>query len=630
MSWSQLPTGKFTGIDWASPGATDGCDPYLVWAEADRFAGYTVKNEVRHKVAGKHKDAQPKWLPIVLELKPGNTIAGLLTVSSRQWLTVPAVYTSATAPAGLLFCTARVKGEFFRRIQPGGSLHGVVLRAEMGLPRGHQADDPTAPGPEPVALKPGELLKGKVAGLIDGGLAFANDRFLQSGKARTRFFWRQDGKGVGRTPGALGYGHELTAAHINTAMQQRIYNGMVDEGAVYEHFQLTDLRRSVNHGTHVMDLFCGARDGVDDDTSRADIVAVQLDWDTIFDSSGGSMNVHVLDGLMYILSRCAGTAKVAVNISWGTLAGPHDGSAILEAAMDQLITLKRDHLKIALPAGNSYQSRTHVNKTLSKGELVTLSWRGLPADLTQSFAEIWLPEGTTGIEIELTPPGRPALPALKWGESKMWTDGGTHPLCALIYPRTVATGRHGTCALIAVGPTFSFDEAIHTAPAGVWTIRIANRTQDAKAKPVTLDVYVERDDEVLGAYNGALQSHFEDAAYDMSGNPGSFVDHAGNPSPIRRSGNFNSISTGAKTVTVGGVRASDGSWAHYSPQRPEPDATRAKRPGVNDVPDVHEVSDDNAVLLGLLAAGTRSGATARLVGTSAASPQRARKLLNGM
>jgi hypothetical protein len=48
------------------------------------------------------------------------------------------------------------------------------------------------------------------------------------------------------------------------------------------------------------------------------------------------------------------------------------------------------------------------------------------------------------------------------------------------------------------------------------------------------------------------------------------------------------------------------------------------------VPDVHEASDDNAVLLGLLAAGTRSGAAVRLVGTSAASPQRARKLLNGM
>ena len=617
MTWSQLPKGDFTGIDWARPGATKGFDPYLIWAEADRFAGY--------------HGHPPTWLPVVLELDPGTTVSQLEALSSRKWLQVPPVYTSVAAPAGLRFCTARVKREFFKQIRPGGHLHHRVLRVEMGLPLGHQADDPTAPSSHPpLDLKPGELLKGKVAGLIDGGLAFADDRFLRNGKARTRYFWRQDGKGVGRTPAGLSYGHELTAADINSTMNQCTYNGMVDEAAVYEHFKLKDLRKSVNHGTHVMDLFCGARAGVNDDTSRADIVAVQLDWDTIFDSSGGSMNVHVLDGLMYILSRCARSAKVTVNISWGTLAGPHDGSSILEAAMDQLITLRPGHLQIALPAGNSYQSRTHVNQTLSKGELVTLYWRGMPADLTQSFVEIWLPPGTTGIEIELTPPGGTPLPALKWGESGMWTGTGTHPLCAIIYPESVATGRHGTCALIAVGPTFSFEKKMTTAPSGVWTIKLTNRTRDATAAPVTLDVYVERDDEVLGAHNGAQQSHFEDAAYDMSGNPGSFVDHAGNPSPIRRSGNFNSISTGKKTVTVGGVRASDGSWALYSPQRPEPDPTRRQRLGVNNVPDVHEGSDDNVTLVGLRAAGTRSGAVVRLVGTSGASPQRARKLLNAM
>ena len=623
MSWSQLPTGEFTGIDWARPGATNGCDPYLVWAEADRFAGYQGK--------------VPVWLPVVLELKPGKLIGDLISASSSKWLDVPNVYASSRVPIGFRFCSALVKREFFWQIEAGGSLFDIVLRVELGLASGYRTlkrteitSNSSTKLKEEVKEPGDKLLKGKVAGLIDGGLAFANDQFLHNGQARTCYFWRQDKSGVGQAPGDLGYGHELTAQDIDTAMRHRTYNGMVDEGAVYEDFKLKDLRKSVSHGTHVMSLFCGARAGVNDDTSRADIVAVQLDWDTIFDSSGGSMNVHILDGLMYILSRCASTAKVAINISWGTLAGPHDGSSILEAAMDQLIQLRQGHLKIALPAGNSYQSRTHVNKTLSKGELVTLNWRVLPADSTQSFVEIWLPEGVTGIEIQLTPPGRAPLPALKWGESGLWKDDGKHPVCALIYPKKVALGRNGTCALIAVGATFSFDERVTSAPAGVWTIQIANRTRDAKAKPVTLDAYVERDDEVLGAHNGAQQSHFEDDDYDMSGNPGSFVDHADNPSPIRRSGNFNSISTGTRTVTVGGVRANDGTWARYSPQRPEPDPRRPQRPGVNNVPDVREASDDNDILVGRLAAGTRSGAAVRLVGTSAASPQRARKLLNEM
>ena len=34
MSWAPLPRGAFTGIDWSAPGAIDGMDPYLAWAEA--------------------------------------------------------------------------------------------------------------------------------------------------------------------------------------------------------------------------------------------------------------------------------------------------------------------------------------------------------------------------------------------------------------------------------------------------------------------------------------------------------------------------------------------------------------------------------------------------------------------
>lgn len=616
MRWTQLPKGDFTGIDWSKPDATTGFDPYLVWAEADAWAGYGGR--------------KPRWLPVVVELRPGSSIAQLIAAASPDWLRVPVVYTSVAAPPGLLFCTARVKRAFFVQMKPGGHLHHLVERVELGLPRGPQADDPTAfRPPERQTLLPGELLDGKVAGLIDGGLAFANDRFLRQGRARTRYFWRQDGRGVGRKPAGLGYGHELTAADIDREMARNTYRGMVDEAAVYESFRLKDLRKSVNHGTHVMDLFCGCRGNPRDDTDRADIVAVQLDWDTVLDSSGGSMNVHVLDGLMYILSRCTPTARIAVNISWGTLAGPHDGSSILEAAMDQLIALGRGRLQIAVPAGNSYQSQTHANKSLSKEERETVHWRGLPDDSTQSFVEIWLPGGIEDAEIELTPPGHHPLPALKWGESRMWTNGGSAPVCAIIYPKAVATGRHGTCALIAVAPTFSFERSVVTAPIGVWKITVTNKTKSA-AKRVTFDAYIERDDEVLGTRRGARQSVFEDDAYDTSGNLSSFVDHPGNTSPIRRSGNFNSISTGKRTVTVGGVRVTDASWALYSPRRPDPDPTRPQRPHVVSVPDVHECSDDNVTLWGLSAAGTRSGATVRLVGTSGAAPQQARKLLNSM
>ncbi|UUZ77639.1 hypothetical protein LP414_11355 [Polaromonas sp. P1(28)-13] len=508
MHLTPLPQGGFTGIDWAKPGATSGFDPYLIWAEADNFAGYGL-------------DKPPKWLPLLIELAPDVSVAQLKAASSPKWLYVPPVYTSSAAPVGLRYCTARVRPAFFKHIRTGGSLHALVQRFELGLPAGHHADDPTAPEASSPAA-PHSLLNGKVVGLIDGGLAFANANFLRNGKARTRFFWRQDKEGAGAAPADLGYGHELTAADINQAMQQNTHGGLVDETAVYQHFKMgMELNKRVNHGTHVLDIACGPRTVLaqiagappspdappswamaDDDASRCDIVAVQLDWDTVVDTSGGSMNVHIMDGLMYILSRCAPAAKVAVNLSWGTLAGPHDGSSVLEAAMDQLIALKAEHLQIVLPVSNNYQSRTHANATLSKREHLTLHWRGQPGDLTQNFLELWIPPGAQGIEVQLTPPGQTSLHPMAWGKSGTWNTSSGKPLCALIYPESVATGANGTCALIAIAPTFAFEKSTTTAPSGVWEVRITN-TQAGK---VTVDAYVERDDQIIGVQTGGRVS----------------------------------------------------------------------------------------------------------------------------
>lgn len=633
MKWTALPKGSFTGINWAKPGASSGFDPYLVWAETSQFAGYA--------------DHSPKWLTLVIELTAGTRASQLAAAASPKWLHIPPVYTSADAPAGLRFCTARVRPAFFKHIGPGQSLEALIKRFELGMPLGadtNEVDEADQAGKHhktsPVS---GQKLTGKVLGLIDNGLAFANTNFLSpAGHARTAYYWRQDRSAPGGTPAAMGYGHELKAAEIDAALQQFKFNGLVDEDAVYRHFNMgLPLQKSVNHGTHVMDLAGGPRtlqaqiagpDSppswalADDDASRAAIVAVQLDFDTVKDPSGGSVNAQVLDGLMYIFSRCDANAKLVVNASWGTLAGPHDGSSVLEAAMEQLIELKAGHLKIVLPAGNAYQSRAHANQTLQKNEHVTLNWRSQPDDLTQNFLEIWIAQGGEGLEIEITPPGQAALPALKFGESGCWVNAAGDALLALIYPIRVATGCNGTCALLAVAPTFSFKKKVVTAPSGAWTVKLVNRHKAA----VTFDAYIERDDDIADLNTGARQSFFEDALYDTSGNPGSFVDHPGNPTPIRRSGSFNSIATGRKTLSVGGTRLSDGSWALYSPRKPDPDHARPARPGVVKVPDTQAASDENGALAGVKAAGTRSSAVVRLRGTSDAAPQQSRAVLNGM
>jgi hypothetical protein len=660
MNWTPLPTGSFTGIDWSKPAATAGADPYLIWAEADQFSGYG--------------DKEPRWMPVAIEIQTGTSIEQLVAAASPRWLRIPAVYTSDIAPAKLRFCTARVRPEFFKAISVGGGLHHMVKRLELGLPAGPHARAPVEGRENPAKeilrhdasaqLKNDvKLLSGKVLGLIDDSLALAHANFLTRSDARTAFFWRQDNKGKGRAPAGFGYGHELTAADIDAAMKRRTFDGLVDEAAVYVdlglsvlgqkwpkgHIPFHALDTALSHGTHVMDIAGGPRsllaqisnlppdfdappnwEMADDDASASPIVAVQLDYATVEDTSGGSMNVHVLDGLMYILSRCASDAQVVVNISFGTLAGPHDGTSVLEAAMDQLLDLYRERLQIVIAAGNSYQLRTHANLTLTPNTNAALHWRVAPDDSSQSFLELWFPQGANAVEIEITPPGQMPLPALGLGHSGMWLGGGKAPLCALIYPRHVATGERGTCALLAVAPTFSFSQEAATAPSGAWRIRLSNAT----GRPVTVDAYIERDDVVIGTRSGAKQSYFEDDPalprddqYDMQ----AFTDDPARKTPIRRSGNFNSIATGSRTTSVGGVRVADeNAWAHYSPRRPDPDHARPKRADVVKMPTTKGYSDENAALAGISAAGTRSTAAARLKGTSDAAPQIARKLLNDM
>jgi hypothetical protein len=654
--WQALPRGTFTGIDWSAASLTDSHDPYLAWAETDGFRGYQLPS------CQGDVPSLPEWIPLILELKPGVNVSELVSVSDPGWLQVPPVYLRMR---GLSYCTARARPGFFEALKQSGRLAQIVRRHELGLPVDHHTGPLSRSAHAPPSPDPVERLQGTVLGLIDGGLAIAHHDFLDpQGRPRVKHFWRQDGRygsrwrgdqrplldpvRAGGTPSDLGYGHVLTGQQIQAAMSQYRRNGLVDEDALYQHLQLWDLNLLTSHGSHVMSQACAPRVHVDtiasedrdpdfrhreDTASTCDLIAVQLDWSNVLDTSGGAMNVSVLDGLMYMLSRCADDARLIVNISWGTLAGPHDGSSILEEAMDQLIALRDGRLEIVVPAGNGYQSRTHANAALPAEGSLPLEWYVQPDDHSQSFLELWFgdPEGLEVPLVDLCvcvqPPGHSeSLPPVYIGRSAVWPNAAA-PQCALLFPRQTALGRHGTCALLALAPTASLQANMPTAPAGTWRVTVLNRGLNT----VVVDAYIERDDVAMGTHTGARQSYFSDLAYDTSGDPRSFVDVPGSATPIRRSGSFNSLSTGRRTTSVGGVRHALGAsdrFARYSPPIPDPDSARPQRPHVKKVPDDTAVTDDNAALWGIRGASSRSGGVVRLAGTSSASPQIAREHAN--
>lgn len=666
--WAALPKGLFTGIDWSAAGAMDRADPYLAWAEASQWAGFRAANG---------QQADPVWLPLLIELTPGHAVADLVAAADPRWLQVPKVY--LTLAAGIRFCTARAKRGFFDALAPTGALHALVARYDLGLPVGHHAQalqhhaaDGRAQSPPPPAAQ------GDVMVVIDNGLALAHADFLdRQNRTRVAAYWRQDqsegphGRAAatlrpvpldparcGPTPADLGYGHELDQTAIQSAIDAHTRNGRVDEDGLYRHWQMWELNHVLNHGTHVTSLAAGpnlytrtigTEDSppdwlpVHDPASRASLVVAQLDWASVADSSGGALTVSIMDALVWALSRCAPDARVTVNLSWGALAGPHNGSSMLEAGMAQLIAASGRRCTLVIPAGNAYQARTHASlrlepepsaKAKKPENPATLQWRVQPDDHSQSFLELWIEDeqqaecDLTGLALELTPPGaaQPLAP-ISIGHSAVWPSAAA-PQAAILFPHRSALGHPGACALIALAPTARWFRDSVITRAGVWTVRLINQGK----RTVVVDAYIERDDIALGAAStGARQSYLQDRHYDTSGGLGGFIDHPDNPSLVRRSGTFNDIATGAGTVSVGGIRyfaSGMDPMARYSPRQPDPDAQRPERAGVQKVPDRFAISDEHATLWGVRAAGTRSASWVRLVGTSMAAPQVARKRLN--
>lgn len=539
---------------------------------------------------------------------------------------------------------------------------------------------PSAPKPrakakpaKPVRRKPAQAPKAKlvkaaeigmggdvVVGIIDDALAFAHERFRIGDKTRVEFVWLQDGAYpspgtpiyVGTPP--ISYGVELAKEDqapykgIDTLLAECTHAGAIDEDEVYRRTGLIDFCRAghkaaawrVAHGTHVMDLAVG-----EDPSSRCEnrpIVCVQLPAMTTADTSGADLATYALDAIEYILLRADEIAAqrgvphlpVVINFSYGMIGGPHDGTSELEEAIDALVAWRNAvceaPLAVVLPAGNSHLSRCHATVTFDHtGEVAELSWRILPDDWTSSFLEIWMPyrppsAGTASrVEITLvTPDGTQMSPAIGETPGAIYEwPAGADPVCAVRYIY-VPTDTERGMFLVAMGPTFSLDPAVATAPAGTWTLKIKNTAMPAGA-PIQL--WVRRDDTLYGHPRRGRQSHFDAACYRRFNHMGYEEENDQPGCPVRRAGLLNAIGTGREPVVVGAMLQKQMVASKYSaagPTTPPRGASAAYRDG----PDALTVGDDSRLHSGVIAAGSRSGSVVAMNGTSVAAPQITREI----
>lgn len=519
-------------------------------------------------------------------------------------------------------------------------------------PRPASAPLLSAPMVSAPMVSPRASFTGPVAiGVIDDGIAFAHERFRGTdaeGRPRTRIaaLWLQDIETVSQERHVT-FGTVLKGADIDRLLlDARSPGGGVDEAAVYraagrwdfrrERREMTELRAA--HGTHVMDIACGAdpfsaRD--QDEALDRPILAVQLPDSVTADTSGVRLGSYVLQALRQIMLWAdhppagadaggpSGPLPLVVNFSYGFTAGPKDGSHPLERRIARLVAERdaRVPTMVVLPAGNTHAGRLAADMTLAPRVSQRIDWSILPDDATPSFVEIWFAHHGEAedcpLAITLTPPLGPPGAELRPTPDTVHVLRGEGPICAISYDPMREDGQ--ARIFLAVNPTKTWDAATSTAPAGAWGIALTNMT----AAPVAARLGIQRDDTPAGFRMRGRQSRFDHpAAHGRDPVTGDY-DALGAQGPITHAGTLSAIATGQGTFVVGAAR--DGERlapSDYTASGPTPGRA---------APDVSAIADDGEAFPGILAAGSASGSFVIMRGTSVAAPRVTRALAeNGL
>jgi len=502
-----------------------------------------------------------------------------------------------------------------------------------------------------------------VIGIIDDGIAFGHQQFRHEDRTRVQFFWRQDG--LAQNPRTVDYGSELSKydgngrSGIDSLLTESTFGGSVDEDSFYHRAGMIDFNEPgashkavawrASHGTHVLDLAAGASPS--DMVANRPIICVQLPTTVVADTSGATWRDKVKNGMDYIIQRASlltgegeSPLPVVINFSFGVLAGPHDGTGIMERDFDQLIA-SYDKLRIVLPAGNSHLSRCHAHLSFdNQGESIELQWRVQPDDRTSSWLHIWMPNdnltapASDQITLQIEEPGGIQTPILgdsNPGAGVTIVDDSGQEICLAI--NTFEAGQTQRSHFsIRLQPTARLENSepiipprgkpLPIAPSGVWKIKLQNVNLSPDEH---VEAWIERDDTVFGYARRGRQSYFDHPCYKRFNAQGVVIeDDPPDACPVQRAGLINAIGTGRETIVIGGVQGKERRVAAYSAGGPVTPAagTTGHRIG----PDALSVSDDSRVHMGVLAAGSRSGSVVALSGTSFAAPRIAREVANDL
>lgn len=523
--------------------AAPACDPFVAWKSLRPKGGATCRylvelqdgaGEPAMAAAGlrslpnyRLKDAKYRTaLPLDVEPAAGATVSGIVT--------------------------ALVSGEVILSALSPGSVRQLRAR------RRARVSSKAASRPEKAKVEAN--VTPPVIGVIDDGCAFLNKAFRgkpkSDGRPSTRFIavWdQQEGAELRKpwwgVPPEFEYGREILADQIEDLLAQagageRFCYGKAGAG-------VPKMENAWSHGTHVLGIAAATDDpftGAPDKAGESRLIAVQIPPEAVARTHGVWLNAYVLDGLHYILARAPQGSPVIVNISLAGNLGPHDGSSLLERAIDDLVLSQQGRLTVVLAVGNMRRQRMHACRTLARGEYGLFNVSIRDGDRTPNFVDFWI-AGKTADDVEMVVSRQIAAASfrqvtIKPGEAAVCgnANGSAVALAALSRSGQAPNGL-GVQAFLGTGPTRAAGNDM-PADAGVWTIAIANKGKS----PAHVHAWIARDDIPQGYPNPFEQPQL------------TFEDTDG----ITTSGTISSLAGGRQTIVVGGYRM----WSANQGRRP--------------------------------------------------------------
>ena len=607
LSWKPFALAELPYLGSPGPAPDALLDPYVAWACLTEFRGFVFP------VVKPEPPVGTREINVIVELRdPAAAVAGC--VAARR---MAPFYASPVGGKQPRFATLHLSvdklGELWRSDAYLGWELGAALRSNDSL-AGSAATTASRQSMASVAEPPEPFPSAKVVvGVIDHGQPFLHRQWRAGAEPRIERLWDMGtpAQAPWHVPPSTGHGRELTRREIRSAIRRLRQTGL-DETSIYAEYgylRLGDVPEGEpyfgTHGSHVTDLVAGRIHPLTEETDaagEAPILFAHLPMETVLDSTGGSLAPKVLDAVRYMLAEVPEDRALVVNLSYGTQAGPHDGSSLIERALDELIGFRQPGFAIVEAAGNSRNAKAHAAVALTPGKSSSLAVRLPDSDLNDSFIEFWYDgpaDPAFAPTLSVTDPDGNCSPPCGPG-SQLRLDKGGRAVAAIFHFSKVPGGAR-SMALIGLAGLATRGDSGPRAPAGDWVLTLA-LPPDAHA--LTVNVWIERDDLPRGAERLPI----------------GFVELAGT-APLTEADTVANLATGARPIVVGACCLSDGRETAYSSCGPEGPPSRIR-------PHLLAPGEESPALMGLRAAGVRSGDTFRMGGTSVAAPLVARELVN--